>query len=167
MKEKNIEDYFHFYYGCECEFVLTESKKVLIQELLGIALDYYFLDVYKKKNPIYDSIKPILRPLSSMTEEEAIYLANLIQYDGDSFIWKVRLKDELQIVIDGVRNSDYRTVTIAYDWKFSVCDTDEYGNGYSGENPHETTRYLLSKSFDLFGLIESGLAIESPQTISQ
>lgn len=69
-----------------------------------------------------ESVRPILRPLSSMTEEEQEHL-------------------------DSLNNIDRGTIK-------------HYKNvGILEVRPNEFL-YLLSRGFDLFGLIDSGLAIE-------
>jgi hypothetical protein len=105
---KEIKDYLHLYLGCE---MLTVDGRIVTLNLtnLGFAL----------KGIIGSELsKPILRPLSDMTEEEKIELKlNMVQ--------ATTLNHAPEIM-----------------WTF------------------EQMRILLSKCFDLFGLIEAGLAID-------
>jgi len=97
--DKKIEDYLHLYLGCD-----VRHNNGSIVKMNSIALNNMLNNKYEMQE-----YKPILRPLSDMTEEEKI---------------EVRKFDKVEL-------------------------------------PHfELTRYLLSKHFDLFGLIEAGLAIE-------
>lgn len=114
--DKKIEDYLHLYLGCDVEYNLSSMRYVLI----GIESDaaYIFSESIGMQIVSMFRIKPILRPLSDMTEEDYAYLN------------------------DGYNNSDKHS---------------RYGSHYWEA---EQTRYLLSKHFDLFGLVESGLAID-------
>lgn len=88
-------------------------------------------------------VKPILRRLSSMSEEEAREFKKLVPYiDHIGFAsgrWQYWEHEE-----EG--NHETRR----------VCKVTSDINGL----PLIVMPYLLSKSFDLFGLIDSGLAIE-------
>ena len=106
MKEeikKDIKNYLHLYLGCEVMVNdLYEPNPVIMEAIndqsifIDSGCDYPFEDV-----------KPILRLLPDMTEDEE----------------------------------------------------KEYA-AWNTTSTHESTRYLLSKGFDIFGLIEAGLAID-------
>lgn len=130
--DKKIEDYLHLYLGCDVTignwFPKDYSKKVLesvepSRKVAAIGFYYYNGETCTTSTrwelPIVD-IKPILRQLSDMTEEEAN--------------------------------------------KSDALGSDEI-NGQLVLSP-EAILYLLSKHFDLFGLIESGLAIDK-STLNQ
>ncbi len=95
----NIKDYLHLYLGCDMLDISDNSTYTLHPEMLYAS--------------IKDGDKPILRPLSDMTEDESEFVADA-----------------------------------AWQGKPTI-----YMNA-------EITAYLLSKHFDLFGLIEAGLAID-------
>lgn len=103
--EKNTKDYLHLYLGCEAYWQEEGYKSTYSRPI-----DF---DMLRDA----DWIKPILRPLSSMTEEEG----NELEMMGHNAVVN----------------------------KFEI-------NQFHAAR----TRYLLSKGFDLFGLIEAGLAIE-------
>jgi len=110
---KEIKDYYlHLYLGCE--FYLSEAKNdfVHIDRPMGV------WDLSQNEKYEDRIIKPILRPLSDMTEEE---------------------QSEV----------NFRDINAA--WAYTNEEVWSF----------EQVRYLLSKHFDLFGLIESGLAIDS------
>lgn len=127
--EKKIEDYAPLYIGCEVQ--LEWMGDIETHELFGVighfaALSY---QIDEDDEESFDSVdysvnmrkakdfKLLLRPLSSMTEEEQ---GKMLSNHGVSL---------MQSHGDIIMNS-------------------------------ETTRYLLSQSFDLFGLIDSGLALD-------
>lgn len=112
--EKKITDYLHFYLGQECKWrVLSDSD----EEWTKSNVDLKMLDVLYDRQPF--EIKPILRPLSNMTQEE------------------------------------FRDTELSSHPKFwTALPTDEYHMKLS------SVVYMLKKGFDLFGLIESGLAID-------
>lgn len=78
-------------------------------------------------------IKPYLRPMSSMTEEERKEYENLFEYEEREYNQGCCFFDEYKIDID----DEYRLTTVI-DW-------------------------LNSHHFDFRGLIEKGLALEAPE----
>lgn len=104
---KDIKDYLHFYLGCEA--VTVKSKPEIIT---GHIIDLV--------NGNFYHAKPILRPLSDMTEEEAF---------------------DLEAV--GGSTEVFELTSIVYSF-----------------DSHRML-WALKKGFDLFGLIESNLAIDS------
>lgn len=105
---KNIKDYLHLYLGCDC---LYNERSALPNERFVLTIGNVF---WAQSHT--DEFKLILRPLSSMTEDE---------------------KDSL---------------------------IQMYVNTPDNLASAERVRYLLSKHFDLFGLIEAGLAIDATKT---
>lgn len=120
--KKELKDYLHLYLGCQVQYkfiTIIEKLELRIGKLYGIKGSYCFLEtVYGFKEERIEDVRPILRPLSDMTEEE------------------VNEADTLQ--------------------KFQLEDEDEA----QVLNYALMTKFLLSKRFDLFGLIESELAID-------
>lgn len=124
IMEKNIKDYLHLYIGCE---VSTPDgfRKML-------CYNNYFDLVYVETNPEtiapskayytyhINEVKPVLRTLSNMNDEEDKECSNIM---FGEFASKVVRKNIIH---------------------------------YEGEK----IKYLLSKHFDLFNLIEAGLAID-------
>jgi hypothetical protein len=67
MDSKNIKDYLHFYLGCEC-IINWENPEY---EENGKVCKLDSLRIYEMLTEYPEAIcKPILRPLSDMTEEE-------------------------------------------------------------------------------------------------
>lgn len=139
---KKIEDYLHLYLGCEC---LWEDKE---GDTGGrTELDHYSLSGFYEGDI---KIKPLLRPLSDMTEEEARY------------IFKYYFEKDYTEDWTGDTGSAYfnpKRITPTKYHALRIIDGADYETGdfmkVIGLVP-----YLLSKHFDLFGLIESGLAID-------
>jgi hypothetical protein len=80
--QRKISDYLHLYLGCEC--LMTKNSYHAVHELhlssnepFGLTgkLLHYFIEPTTKAE-----IKPILRPLSDMTEEEMQECGNM-EYD--------------------------------------------------------------------------------------
>jgi hypothetical protein len=119
VEAKNIKDYLHLYLGCEIQSL---SGGTMIYTLTGIGRKQaLFSDRYGNEMWLAENdYKPILRPLSSMTEDE---------------------KQEYEATRVFVRATPVHQI------------------GNMQWTP-ETFKYLLSKHFDLFGLIEAGLAID-------
>jgi hypothetical protein len=102
---EDIKDYLHLYYGGLVEWIYYGRA----EPSRGVIDDYIIMNC-----EAYQYVKPILRPLSSMTDKE--------------------------------RNTAL---------KIGVSYSDSWCGGA------ERTKYLLSKHFDLFGLIATGLAIDA------
>jgi hypothetical protein len=121
--EKKIQDYLHLYLGCEC--VWQDSRAEITNNGKGKLTEIgKRIAVIESKGELAECMpfeaKPILRPLSDMTEEEE-----------DKF----------------------------YSFWSGSCST---GNlKLSIEREAQATMFLLSKHFDLFGLIPAGLAIDA------
>lgn len=127
------------YLGCEAEFFITDQG-VNLTRVREITLSR--LRLYKDKD-FYGYIKPILRPLSDITEEEArqVYRLHWGFTDNQMLNWE----------------RDYNT----RDYKTWLINVQLYNTrGFNGNA--NTWTYLLSRGFDLFNWIEQGLAISKP-----
>jgi len=111
---KEIKDYLHLYLGCEvlCDKA-TSGSIILNGHLIDSALT------------VGATITPLLRPLSSMTEEEMQECGNM----------------EYNFSNDPELNT----------WDYKAFET---------LLSPEQFAWLLKRRFDLFNLIESGLAID-------
>ncbi len=150
---KKIEDYLHYYMGCECVVKCNDGINIsqrgkIVEVTRGsnhgdwvVVLFPHVVEVMRfsrnasevSSNMHHfffseDSIKPILRQLSDMTEEEMNHIA-------------IKLKA-------GTANVPMLK------WKHNSPFT-------SFRLTPEIIHYLLSKGFDLFGLCEAGLAIDT------
>lgn len=138
--EKNIKDYLHLYLGQRVEVMPAQSKSYSGQ-LQQIDINGYCIlaDESITRHAYFQYCKLILRPLNSMTEEEAKDLAHI--YTGLKITY-VRITDG-QVIFNYLEGDQVHE---------NVLDVEIV-------NP-DSFRYLLSKGFDLFGLIDAGLAIE-------
>lgn len=114
---KDLKDYLHLYLGCECVAKYPyngekERRMTIIAPNLHELLDEV------------EYCKPILRPLSDITEKE---------------------QDEIWYSEEPMGVAELNAGTIRR--KVVLCPN--------------RIKYLLSKGFDLFGLIQSGLAIDA------
>lgn len=117
-----LKDYLHFYLGCEC--MMTKPSYHAVHELHLSVKERFVLRgkllAYFIETTTQAEIKPILRPLSDMTNDEWNEMGRKLRTGAN-----IRTARDL--------------------WKMNA----------------EETVYLLSKHFDLFGLIDAGLAIDS------
>jgi hypothetical protein len=130
---KDIKDYLHLYYGCES---FHDSRTV--KKIDGTLLKW--LAASGEQPSLY---KPILRPLSSMNKDEAIEFCRVKFRYGDPNAPEVYTNSFGQMCVSfGPGIKDKR-----------CPESEEY------RHPEEI-RWLLRNGFDIFSLIEDGLAIE-------
>lgn len=130
---KDIKDYLHLYVGCLCEIGSEDDKKTRVLTGVDYGLGVHE-GVFGFQKCAVELVKPILRPLSDMTGGERI-----AAYD---------LHFHKNMNVDKIApTTKVNTLTL---WM---------KDGFEHFTP-DTTRYLLAKSFDIFGLIEAGLAID-------
>lgn len=145
--EKKIEDYLHLYLGCEImDFSLDKtSPKRFTLDVNNIG---YPLKAGMNINGI---IKPLLRPLSDMTEEEAIELAALSE-------WPPHFRD--------VKTARNKFNDIIVTWEGMVEGGETFNATGELFYCSEQFQWLLEKGFDLFELILNGLAIAKPTPLT-
>lgn len=144
--EKKLSEYLHLYLGCD---LVVRNKRKNGKELRAkfLGLDYHWAfpvrimigEITSARN--IEEVKPILRPLESMTEEERDHVWLLLG-------WNERIK--------GMERMDNIWM------EFNPPEDDDEFRPARWGSLLKCLPYLLSRSFDLFGLIESGLAISSP-----
>lgn len=124
-------------YKLHCRvFKLNEDIKENDDILYGVIGDNVVtLKSDKDECLMYYQIKPYLRPISSMTEEEKDELWKSIDKDTD-------------IIME---NMDAPIISI------------HKGRVYRGKLTHYEREFLISHHFDYCGLIEKGLALEAPE----
>lgn len=134
-KTKNISDYLHLYLGCDVKLNGNKVNRSLTSYMLNEIENGHW----------QDDIKPILRPLSDMSEEEKIMLCCLNMPNGwqPGHIYETNDDD-----IAAMRIFDYQ---------------GDYKSLYIPKKRISPNNFLwlLSKHFDLFGLIEAGLALDA------
>ena len=103
----------------------TVFRLDIVNTMSGSGNESRTIDVW-----LSNEIRPILRPLSSMTEEE---------------------KDEMHERFDVCEIDCFDA-----NGRWIICDKDGAGLPI----PEQCRQWLLSKHFDLFGYLESGFAVE-------
>ncbi len=126
-----------YYIGHKCEFITSTGER-FIHELTG-----HIYEVLKSGDTTYVSVKPVVRRLAAMTEEEIIELFRLR-----------RMAEPERITRTGI---DHGFIQIEY------TQNGEYGSDYQDLITMRPTQfhYLLSRSFDLFNLLDKGEGIEA------
>lgn len=134
----NIRDYLHLYIGAKHRYKFIDS------EGFSVWLDLLPHRLPRLEDASISEIQLALRPLSSMTEEEAIEFITT----GTS-VYKT--------IMDIVIKDD--------------CLSFEGGYGHTGRTwvkviafnslKPQQFKFLLSKHFDVFGLIKAGIAIDA------
>jgi len=168
--ENKIEDYLHLYLPIAVELNNGGSK---VYNRVAVAVGntddefrYVTLRLGKGKKSFThsillaepDRIKPILRPLIDMTEEEMkdVLIMHFHESGRDvaaQSIVSVKKKHEVKMASKygtGIPYIVYNESNIPHSddvLSFSELNADQF-------------IYLLSRGFDLFGLIEAGLAID-------
>lgn len=154
---KKIEDYLPFYLGCETEVFEEDEPFIKRRILTAENLD----------NTIHWGEKPYLRPLSDMTEEEGIEILSRLYkhlFDLDAAF------SDIEIVRDRSNINKFGIIVSEENYKEKIGMMLDPFRGFEmsieGQMMNvpqaEIFHILLSKHFDLFNLIEAGLAIEYP-----
>lgn len=148
---KQLKDYLHYYlYGNIYEVGVSTSQ------LIGIGDCYYTIKT-KQGNPLTLSdraeIKLVLRRLEDMTEgdlKEMITRLSLIDLSGCEFEYDQYWVNAIRkgVVVD--------CLSIEMNGQIDMMHYTHATNPQA-----EAFHYLLSKGFDLFGLIDAGLAIDA------
>lgn len=163
---KDIRDYLHLYLGCEVEWGFDGRKKKGV--LIGKD-ERYGWQIFDPLNVIVpyqycrtDLLKPILRPLSDMTEEEVLELCKTASptFFGDYRFakWEAnRSPHEMCHWTVTNKNSIYCFNVSSVDGDVYISDEDGDIDLVSIDGNYRF--WYLKKGFDIFGLIEAGLAI--------
>lgn len=160
--EKKLKDYLHLYFGCEVSYLGEVWFMGAIHIFPENPNSIGGINIWNKgivEQVQCSEIKPILRPLSDMTKEERKELWKLVFNREFGVNGNIQLRDHLPTPSGRTRwvlMSGVERLGIQFDGKVWY-DSDLQHWNFS---QHEVTRWLLSKHFDLFGLIESGLAID-------
>ena len=169
--KKELKDYLHLYLGCDCRLDNKETGKLIgfDSRLHDAELEMVCYTIWLDKEndwSVYNDdknfgrIKPILRPLSDMTEEAIKLFQMLSLYDLKDCVFDF-IEDESSFCINAElrgRVIDAMEVRIS---DFPIINMMNKDGSFSPvSNIQDIFMFLISKHFDLFGLIESGLAID-------
>jgi hypothetical protein len=152
--EKKLKDYLHLYLGCQL-LVIETGDTVSFDEIDTTSL----WQVWTKDRKYittggngftYEEIKPILRPLDTMTEEE---MKDFIGWDKINEMYKEvsfekrKLGIEVNYGIDTGEGIEHQSHTICF---YELSATQFL--------------WLLKNHFDIFSLIPSNLALPQSET---
>jgi hypothetical protein len=156
----DIKDYLHLYIGSslQVEYGYKGTKKI------GILTGYdevYGWQIFRSEVVLApyvtvrdELIKPILRPLSDITKEDVDLGDFIPEYE----ILQQGFTGGYCIELDSIQNDGYCLTIYPDGSMWCICKDNGENYPYKGG---EFFKQLLSKHFDLFGLIEAGLAIDS------
>jgi hypothetical protein len=192
IKIMELKDYLHYYLGCKC-FTYAGFGKLTQFDLGG----HWYVSLYNKGgvtgniNDTYSEcpeeskeafpkgyppksiLKPVLRRLEDMTEEEALHIGKLAMFDrdmkypnSDYTVEKCGVTIELPTTYSVRINNDWfeKEIRIGFN-----TGNIWYANNEINErifNQPVIFHYLLRQHFDLFGLIPAGLALDSKTILS-
>jgi hypothetical protein len=135
------KDIAHLYLGCEC-LVETGIETQPIK-LTGISYDegelWCHFENTETGYALVEDVKPILRPLSDMTEEERRVLI-LERYSVSNTLTKSWIDNNVMY--------------------FETTGFTQGGKFYINEYTPDIFLYLLSRHFDLFNLLDTNQAIK-------
>jgi hypothetical protein len=163
MKQIEFKEVAHLYLGCEAIETLHDNKCILNEVrkdgTCHVVGDFLFTDLLAAHY-----IKPLLHPLSSMTEDEAIELFKNISLLDLSECTFDFIEDEGSFCINAEirgRVIDAMEMRINSDLVYMMNNN----GSFSPLNPQsEATLFFLLKHFDLFNLIENNQAIDATKT---
>lgn len=171
--EKKIGDYLNLYIGCEVEYGFDGRKS--IGTLTGYVEPFGWqvsqrkvLSPYLNISPAH--IKPILRPLSDMTEGEMTEVIKILFSDVDDKIDDDELQLEMfywddSTMVDGDVQVGANISCRCFEGQLAIreCGSfhlfDEKGELQRLSNVPAAVNYLRKNHFDCDQLIESSLAI--------
>jgi hypothetical protein len=155
--EKKLSDYIHYYIGCR---VQKDSDALDYPTIEGVHGGNVIISEFRYKTPHCDKIftrpriwhtisfvKPILRKLDSLTDEE---IKELIGWEKmcDMYVCCSYERGNFGIVVNYGIDTDHGVAMQSHNISFHAFSPKEW-------------MYLLSKGFDLFFLIKDGLAIDA------
>jgi hypothetical protein len=151
-----LQDVLHYYIGC----------KMLYSSHHEPQNEPYVLTFENIKEAIEFADRPILRRLSDLTDAEAITIASMAFFDRDAG-YPVRDYTTRRQPMGNYPPSACQ-VAINNDWHdMEIVIGFNTGNIWYSKGEHRVFNqpkifhYLLSQHFDLFNLIDNGLAIDA------
>lgn len=148
--EKKIEDYLHLYFGCLCKIEGYVGDNLFhFDGLVSLENGIKALVYADNGQEYYEPhlVKPILRPLNDMTDDEV------------SVCW-----DKLGWNKGAGNNSVNRRELLFNELNDDPSPPQKHYDGIGFISMLVILPYLLSQGFDLFGLIDAGLAIDKSRT---
>jgi hypothetical protein len=170
-----LQDYIHYYHGCDFIANGMRYKVACIDKRIkGTRFNPFGREVWNDFE--LHKIKPILRRLADMTEEEAVRVHReatktpFLPADKDEYD-VTYIKDKGEVcsiqVVDLRMPKMHTNINIEGDVLVYIHEHNEEPKICERvANQHHITHYLLTQHFDLFGLIDAGLAIDE-KTLTQ
>jgi len=177
--KKKLEDYLHFYLPVKVELNNGGSK---VYNRIAVAVgnmdnEYRYVTLRMGEgikaftNSILFSepnrIKPILRPLSDMTEDECLKLCSIV---SPTIFGDFRYK-KWAVSIERIWDSTQKNYTVkregdSHSFEVDCIDGDIllWDDGQMIDSPYMNFNYrfeYLKMGFDIFGLIEDNLAVNA------
>lgn len=166
--KKELKDYLYLYLGCEVINYPYPSDKKRERQVTGILRCVLDEKVFIQNKDVFGdnwdhlttdsilSVKPILSPLSDIKMRD-IDLGNFIpEYE----INVSKFSGGYNVEFDSVHDDGYCLTVYPDGSMYCICKDNNENYPYKGG---ELFMQFLSKHFDLFGLIEAGLAIDAIQ----
>lgn len=138
-----FKDVAHLYLGVEVVNTIGKHMGKIVSVSIDGTATINPLDEFKPRVIILNSLKPILRPLSDITNDEFYELSEILERCDYEAVFK--------------KYNDGKT-GVGYMWQEGMAGL--ILNSDAGLYFVKIFPFLLSRSFDLFGLIESGEAID-------
>ena len=153
-----IIDYIHYYFGCQC----LEAIKVPGQELNFEPSTITVRTLFNVQSQLSE-VKLVLRRLEDMTEEEAANLA--VIYSGAKKVSPMKGIASNWHYFFCYFSEDQEGEVLVIDatgcaWYAHYFDKSQPGHRNIVDE-HKAFHYLLQNHFDLFGLVDAGLAIDA------
>jgi hypothetical protein len=149
-----LQDVLHFYIGCKFGTIRNGKGGMLVDRIVSACPEQRIIHSSNWEDFNYEDIKPILRPLSSLTDEE---MKDLYCCD----VWALAKKKDI--------------TKIGFDGGYTNCIWMEYTgqiDDQTGSRNYITRFYLnhlssyhfqwlISRGFDVFNLINQGHALNA------
>ena len=176
---REIKDYLHLYLGCECEFNPPHQKiGTGLLEQIDVNGICVIADIGITRTIKIQFLRPILKPIAALDDLDCIKIAEIIYGRPDSVKWRVekRFSSNAKLSFFNVYRRHYsKSFTIdvptgeieCYEKEIATTaipeplnDNEKVTEKDIYNRQHEVTRFFLSHGYDIFGLIEDGIAID-------
>ncbi len=145
MEKIKFKDVAHFYLGCK---LLPNGGSIDTFTMEVIGLNRSVGEWNGNSHVLLSEVKPILRPLSSMSDEDAIGFCKLSEWESYGQHPHERLY--------GVYKNPFGKKVVSWGITTNEKRVPEDVSALT----HKEFYFLISKHYDVFGLIDSGEAID-------
>jgi hypothetical protein len=161
----HLKDYIHYYLGQKC----SDNRNVDIGKIVAINKDDNACTMTIKRGILItreiQEIKPILHRLSDITLEHAKFVMRMVVHENVEYRdndYRLSLNEycNAELLID----NDWHTETMVFGRRTGSIWLKERSNT---KIPGSVYHYLLQHGYDLFGLIDAGLAIDANTLLTE